>query len=303
MDIIELANRGIAVVRSMPGGSFLIRIAADIVRGDITDRAMTLAAQAFTSVLPVVILLMTLPGSAILSNALSDLGIDPQRVDVVSSTTPESFAAFGVVGALFTIAGATSLSRALGRVYVSIWGVRKLSWQSWWRWVLILFLIPAAVALQGLATQVRGWTLGGPHIGDDGVLGVFVEIVLTLLLWTVVWTVVPRLLVSGQVPWRLLAVAGTITGVLVTALLVGSRIALPRIMRDTTNHYGTLGMILVAISWLFFFAGIVIAGTLVAHSAAVDDGLVGGWLRRHAGAPQPFPDTSRQRRVDLDAPI
>jgi len=110
-------------VLRLPGATLSLRILTDIARGDITDRAMTLAAQAFTSILPIVILLLTLPGSDVVDDALSGLGIPVSKLDHNSVDNPQSFATFGIIGALMTIAGATSLSRALGRMYVAIWGV------------------------------------------------------------------------------------------------------------------------------------------------------------------------------------
>ena len=43
-------------VMRLPGASLMLRIVIDMARGNLTDRSMTLAAQAFTSILPVVIL-------------------------------------------------------------------------------------------------------------------------------------------------------------------------------------------------------------------------------------------------------
>ncbi len=113
-------------VLRLPGASPALRILADIARGDVTDRSMTLAAQAFTSILPLVILMLSLPGSDVVDSALTELGIPMTPWTAHPSTPPRSFATFGIVGALMTIAGATSLSRALGRMYVAVWGVTKL---------------------------------------------------------------------------------------------------------------------------------------------------------------------------------
>ena len=98
---------------------------------------------------------------------------------------------------------------------------------------------------------------------------------------------------------RLLIANGVLTGILVTVLLVGSRIALPGILTETTRHFGTLGIVFVAISWLFFFAAIVVVCAIVVHSLISDDGPVGGWLRDHLGAPRPFPVRRNETFDDL----
>ncbi|MDH3061207.1 hypothetical protein QEN36_17790, partial [Gordonia alkanivorans] len=253
--------------------------------------AMTLAAQAFTSILPIVILLLTLPGSDVVDDALSGLGIPVSKLDHNSVDNPQSFATFGIIGALMTIAGATSLSRALGRMYVAIWGVTKLPWRAFWRWVIVLFLIPTAVTAQGLSTGLHAETLFGLHLGGSGLLGIVLVFGVTVTIWSGTFTAIPRLLVSTQVPLRLLALNGVVTGLLITALLAGSRLALPTLASGTIRYFGTLGIVFVAISWLFVFAAILVVTAIVAHGVATDPGRVGTWVRRWAGTPTPFAPT------------
>jgi membrane protein len=290
---LALADRA----QRVPGAHLVVRIVRDIAVNDLTDRSMTLAAQAFTSVLPIVILLTALPSHDFIDTALTNLGIDPSRVDIPSATSPGSITAYGVIGALMTIAGATSLSRALGRMYVSIWQVTKLPLSSWWRWVVVIFALPLGVVLQGLSSGLHSITITGLTIAGYGAAGVVLEVVATLVIWSGMWTLIPRLLVSSQVPVRLLALNGAVTGAFVTVLLVGSRIALPTILGETTRHFGTLGIVFVAISWLFFFCAIIVTCVIVVHSLTSDDGAVGQWLQRHLGTPRPFP-VRRNETVD-----
>lgn len=285
----------IEFVRVMPGGGLLIRILGDIARGNITDRAMTLAAQAFTGILPIVILLTTLPGSSVIDTSLAKLGIHGGNVDFLSSADTTTVGTFGLIGALMTIAGATSLSRALGRMYVSIWQVTKLPLKGWWRWVVVIFTIPVAVTVQGMSTDLSSNTIFGVHIDDSGLLGIGLVIVVTFLIWTITWTLVPRLLVSAQVPLRLLTLNGAVTGALITVLMVGSRVVMPRIMNNTTQHYGTLGVVFIAISWLFIFAGILVVTALVTNAVITDDGAVGSWIRNLVGSPTPMPKSESPR--------
>ena len=288
-------------VLRLPGASPALRILADIARGDVTDRSMTLAAQAFTSILPLVILMLSLPGSDVVDSALTELGIPVSALDHASVDTPRSFATFGIVGALMTIAGATSLSRALGRMYVAVWGVTKLPWRAFWRWIVVLFLIPAAVVAQGLSTGLQAETLFGFRIGDRGLLGIALMLLVTIIIWSVTFTLVPRLLVSAQVPMRLLLLNGIGTGLLITALLAGSRVALPTLASGTIRYFGTLGMVFVAISWLFVFAAILVVTAIVVHGIATDPGRGGVWVRRWAGTPAPFArDTSLSPDASVD---
>ncbi|WP_055477031.1 YhjD/YihY/BrkB family envelope integrity protein [Gordonia sp. HS-NH1] len=275
-------------VMRLPGASLVLRIVVDIARGNLTDRSMTLAAQAFTSILPIVILVLSLPGSDVVDDALTGLGIPVSSFDTPTIDDPTSATTFGVLGALMTIAGATSLSRALGRMYVSIWDVAKLSWGGFWRWVVVVFLIPAAVTAQGLSTGLQATSLFGIHVGDRGILGIVLIVAVTLLIWSATFTAIPRLLVSSQVPMKLLLLNGLGTGLLITVLLAGTRVALPTLAAGTIRSYGTLGVVFVAISWLFVFALILVVTAIVVHATATDEGRVGRWVRRWAGTPAPF---------------
>ncbi len=281
----KLAGRA----RRVPGANLALRVVHDLAVNDITDRSMTLAAQAFTSILPIVILLTALPTESLINEALEGLRVDPSHVDLNSTSTTGSAAAFGLLGGLMTIAGATSMSRALGRMYTSAWQVTKLPLSAWWRWVVVIFVLPLGAVAQGFSAKLHGISISGKTFQGYGALGVALEIAATFLIWATVWTVIPRLLVSSQVPMRLLSFYGAVTGFFVTILLVGSRLALPTIVGETTRHYGTLGLIFVSISWLFFFAIIVVTCAIVMQTVISDDGLVGTWLRGRVGEPHPFP--------------
>lgn len=279
--------------RHVPGATLIVRIIAAIATSGLTDRAMTLAAQAFTSVLPIAILLTTLPvGRGFLDRAMQGFGIDTARLDIPTVDSAERFGAFGVIGALMVVASATSLSRALGRMYLSAFVVNKLTWRSWWRWVVVLVVIAVAVVVQGIVTPVHQLSITGRTWHGFGLVGVLLEVVLSLVLWWAVWTVIPRLLVSSQVPMRLLAVNGLLTSVALTIYLIGSRIVLPQAMPQTTRQYGTLGLVFVTISWLFFYTCIVVASATIVNTIVTDDGFLGRHLSAFTGLPKPLRTTT-----------
>lgn len=272
----------------LPGASVILRIARELATASLSDRSMTLSAQAFTSVLPIVILLTTLPvGRTYLDEALNNLGVNPTRLDASLSTSTTT--AFGVIGALMTIAGATSLARALGRMYMQTFRVNKLSWRGWWRWVAVIFLIPVAVMVQGLITPLGDISIFGVHYHGVGPLGLTIVVLASFVTWWALWTLVPRLMVSHQVPMRLLAVNGALTGALITVYLVGSRIVLPETVPATLNRFGTLGMVFLAISWLYFYAAILVVSATVVHAVATDDGVWGRRVGAFTGVPVPAP--------------
>lgn len=295
---LALADRAL----DLPGAHLGLQMLRDFMVNDVTDRAMTLAAQAFTSVLPIVLLLSAMPHNTWMAHALTNLGINPDDSDLMSTPTTGSLTLYGIVGVLMTIGGATSLSRALGRMYITIWHLTKLPMSGWWRWVVVILIVPLAVAAQGFAPQLHGLNLFGLTFGDYATLGVILEIVATFLIWTTLWTVLPRALVSSQVPMRILWVYGAVTGLLVTIYLVGSRIFLPHILSETTHHFGTLGIVFVAISWLFFYAYGVVVVAILLYTMLTVETRTGLWMRTHLGVTRPLaPADSWVVKYDPDA--
>ncbi|WLP92066.1 YhjD/YihY/BrkB family envelope integrity protein [Gordonia sp. NB41Y] len=294
------ARARVAADRAMtlPGAALSMRIVRDVVTAGLSDRAMTLAAQAFTSVLPIVILLTTIPvGRRFLDKAFDGFGVDPSRVSIPAAQTDATLGAFGVIGALMVIAGATSLSRALGRMFTDTWHVNRLPATGWWRWVVVIFVLPIAVIMQGLIVPLHRISLSGVRLNGFGIAGVILEFVGTFAVWWITWIVIPRLLVSRQVPMRLLAVNAALTSLLITVLMVGSRVVLPAIMSDTLAHYGTLGLVFVAISWLFLYAAVLVVSATLVHTVVVDDGALGRRLARITGVPAAEP----RQRISIGA--
>src|SRR3954470_6379266 len=84
-------------------------------RVELFDRSMTIAAQVFTSVLPLLIALASLFGWTS-SQIAGVLVVPPEARSVVEETlSSTSSTTFGAIGVLIVIVSATSLSRALTR--------------------------------------------------------------------------------------------------------------------------------------------------------------------------------------------
>lgn len=255
-----LAERVLARFSGLAGnplGALLIRIIVDLARADIADRSMTLAAQLFTSLLPVIILLSTVPGATYFDAGLTHLHLTAADLRLpVAADADVSFTVFGVVGALMVLASATSFSRAINRMYAAIWQVPKLGLGDWWRWLAVIVLIALTVVVQGYAVLLSGV----PTVGR------LLAVCSTFALWTGCWWTVVRLSVKRLIPARQLLLTGLLTGFGVTVLLTGSVVVMPRILRTAADELGTLGIVFAAISWLFVYFYIVVTVAVIAHA-------------------------------------
>lgn len=260
----------------------LLRIAARTAGGlqkiEPFDRGMTLAAQTFTSVFPLIITVAALlpAGSQSLPDRLSDgLGLpDTSRavLELVLPAQPETRGAFGVIGAIIVIISATSLSRALARMYARVWQVPpSTGLTSGWRWVAVLF----GVALSFITVRALHAASSGNTSGTAGTL------LLTLILNVLLWTWAPWLLLARRVPWRRLLPGGVIMGGCTVATSIASGVYLPRALVSAAGQFGALGIAFTYIGWLFIVAFVLVCSTVLGAVLARDESRL---ARRIVGA-------------------
>ena len=132
----------------------ITRTASGLQDAEPFDRGMTLAAQAFTSIFPLIIAI-----AALIPGQLRD-PVRPRRRSVGESRTDsravveqalpahsDTRGAFGILGVLIVVVSATSFSRALARMYAKVWRVRAPGWTGGWRWVAALFGVALSVVI------------------------------------------------------------------------------------------------------------------------------------------------------------
>src|SRR3954468_18482375 len=135
-------------------GRIGLRAASELVRIQIFDRAMTVAAQFFTSVFPVAILLSGLAGRSNAYSVADQVGestdLPPAARPVLHDAIPPGgIGAFGIVGTLIVLVSATSLARALLRSFLTVWRLpvlpRRLA--DAWRWLALVLVFALIILL------------------------------------------------------------------------------------------------------------------------------------------------------------
>ena len=264
-------------------GSIAERSLRALVRAEVFDRSMTLAAQAFTSVFPLLILVGTLrprSGSQLGEALAESLGLNPQARDALEAALPPAgtaAGAFGVAGAVVVLLSATSFSRALARMYARVWDApRPGRLRSLWRLVAVLV---GLVLLVVLLTFVRRVLQGSPLSG-------LTEGVVTFVVGGPLWTWVPWLLLARRVPARLLVPGGVLMAAAMAVLTVAGRIYLPRALSSATSQYGALGVSFTYVTWLFVIMAALVGSTAVGAVIARDLDPVGRLLAGAGGRPR-----------------
>ncbi len=263
----------------------LVRFALAIVhqmnRLEPFDRAMTLAAQAFTSIFPVLIVTFTLlphDSSGRLGGRVAQAIALPEATRSALAGAlpddPEQATTFGVLSLLIVLVSATSFSRALTRMYAKAWSVRGPGWRSPWRWIAAIVAITSCTVVLQIAQRTAsglGWTASA--------------LLLTAAVNTVLWTWVPSVLLAAEVPWRYLAPGGALMGVATVALYFASKVYMPSALSYADQHFGELGVAFTCIGWLFAVAFVLIVATVLGVVVAREPGPAARFLARRSSFP------------------
>lgn len=262
-----LRPRAAAVLASW-FGRVLLRCVTGLLQVQIFDRAMGLAAQAFTSIFPLLIMFGALLGAKH-SGEIADALDMPQssRMLLVDTLDERGFGTFGVLSALIVLVSATGLARAMVRAYATVWEVGKVRAgpAAAARWLFVVLLLSAFVLVSRVPL---------PYVTDTVALFV-ADAGLTVLL--------PAMLLGGTVPIRRLVPGGLAFGLVMLAVRPAGHIYLPRALRSSSAHYGTIGLAFTYIGWLYVISFCLIATTVIGHVLAADRGLLGRVIRGEAG--------------------
>lgn len=244
-------------------GTLPVAVLFDLGRANVTDRAMTLAGQAFTSILPVMLLITTVRGHGVIDRTLDRIGTQwlDLNPDPAVATGAQTYS-FGVFGALMTLIGATSFSRALDRIYAETWQTPKLGVAGWWRWPLVIAAILVGVTAEVFVVRVAG----------DAAPAVLTEVAETLLsfgVWTLVWASVTRLLTAGRRTAAEVLWTGAAAGAAVALFLLATQFGFNTILAGAEAQFGTLGVVFTVIGWLFVYAWVMVAAVVAAHTILV----------------------------------
>jgi membrane protein len=234
---------------------------------------MVLAAQAFTALIPLLILAAAFApddNRDVVSDALIGRfhlqGSAAQAVRQVF--THSGSASTGVFSVLLLLLSATSLTRRMQRMYVQAWRLPQITGL---RNSLNAFIGLAALVSELALLYFARSLVGRLPLG--WVLGLPVGIAANVLLWTSV----PWLLLDRRLPWRRLFVGGALTATCAATYGLASTVYMPRLFATYSVRYGLFGVTLALVGWLLCISFIVVAATVV---AAELDRAPEPWARR-----------------------
>jgi len=263
---------------------------------EFVDRSVALAAKAFVSFFPLVIVVAAFVPArirmSIITALAARLGLRGDAFSLVQSSFASSDdirMATGLLGLVLTIFFATSFTTALRRVYMRAWRRPPHSGvDNYWRGVTWLFAMLLSLAV-----------LGGLRGAAGEGAGVVAWAVVALAVYVGLWWFTAWWLLLGDVRMRVLAPTGVITGIAMAGYGLSASIWMPEVVASNQEQFGFFGIALALVTWFSGAAICILAGACAGPVFAEDTGRLGRFIRGgepgtlNAGAQPELPPPTR----------
>ncbi|HMJ36680.1 MAG TPA: YhjD/YihY/BrkB family envelope integrity protein [Baekduia sp.] len=214
---------------------------------EIIDRSLVVGAQAFSALIPLLIVLSSLGargGESFANGVIDRFGLSGAGADAVHRTfdAPADDTTITLLGGLVVVYSTLAFTRALQRTFERAWdlprrGMKGTGWGLLWIGVIAAYWAVVPVA------------------GDDlpSPLGTAAALAASFLLWLVT----PYVLLARRVPWRALVPQAALSAIGMTILGIGAAIYAPRAIGSSASEFGVIGVAFALLS-LLWAAGFVL---------------------------------------------
>jgi membrane protein len=224
------------------------------------DRCIVLASQAFTAIIPLLILLSTLAPAGhedfLAQTIVTRFGLTGDTAAAVHQlfTTPDhASSGVSVFSALLLVFSAVSFTRRLQAMYRAAWekeheGVRSGLFAALGLAALLVEVLVLLVIRSVARSLPVDWLLMLPLSAASGL---------------VLWTSIPYLLLNRAVHWRRLLVTGGVAAIGTALYGVATTVYMPGLMERYTLEFGLFGITIVLIGWLLVVSGVIVVSAAV----------------------------------------
>jgi membrane protein len=285
--LLVLWRRLVAWLVSHWPGRVVVRTLRSFNRVELFDRSMTIAAQLFTCVFPILILLATLATRRDADRIADSVSMpEESRAILEDAVSAAGDAAFGIVGTIVVVLTATGVSRALTRAFAAIWELPrpKTSLGSVWRWIAVVL----SIAFSLLVVRSVGQLVSG--VPPEAVWPAAVSLVCDLAMAMFV----PWILLSGKVRARLLLPGALILALVMLAARPVIAAWFPGALETSADRYGSIGVMFTYLALLYTVSFSFMATAILGQVIATDEGALGRWIRADAPAATAKADGARE---------
>jgi membrane protein len=217
------------------------------------DRAMAIGAQAYTALIPLLIVYASVLPRAENEDFADTMIKEFELTGSTAAAFKRAFAPPGEVesgvtalGILLLLVSALSFTRGMQRLYEGAFDLEKLGVKNTPRALLWLFVITAFLA-------VRPLVLGPLHGG--------VAVAATLTLSTLLWLFTPYLMLGRRVSWQRLLPGAVLTAIGMAGVGIWSAIWMPHTLASSAGQFGLIGIGFALLTWLIAIASVIVVTT------------------------------------------
>jgi membrane protein len=222
------------------------------------DRALVIASQAFTALIPLLLLVAALAPAhnrdLVGVSLIRRFRLSGDAADAVRQLFAHTGdGATGVLSVFLLVFAGVSLTRRMQRMYQQAWHLEP----------------PPGVghtlhATLGLSALLLGCALlySARALVARLPLSQLLLLIVSALVGFLLWTTVPWLLLDRRVAWRRLIPVGAVTSIGTSIYGIASTIYMPRLLESYSRRYGLFGVTLALVGWLLAMALILVASAV-----------------------------------------
>jgi membrane protein len=217
------------------------------------DRAMAIGAQAYTALIPLLIVYASLLPRAENEDFADTMIKEFELSGSTASSFKRAFAPAGevesgvtVLGIVLLLVAALSFTRGMQRLYEGAFDLEKLGVKNTPRALLWLLVLSVFLGVRPLILgPLHGW----------------VEVAATLTLSTLLWLFTPYLMLGRRVSWQRLLPGAVLTAIGMAGVGVWSAIWMPHTVASSAGQFGLIGIGFALLTWLIAIASVIVVTT------------------------------------------
>jgi membrane protein len=254
----DVVGRGARVLAD----SFLFACLARFVKINGRDRILSLGGQAFTAVVPAIIVVSSVSSNP---DALSDrlierLGVTGSAADALRQLLAQPDNSAGAVtflGLFILFLSLLSFMRALQRTYEAAWELPPVGLRGTLHGLSSAALFAGLLVVLGLLGSLSRSIPAGPAI----------TLPLKVVAAAVLWVQLQRMLLSRRVSRRELRPGAVVAGVTQVVTSLYAATYLPHLVTVDAERYGVIGVTFALLTWLIVIAAGMVAIAVVSAEA------------------------------------
>ena len=245
--LIRIGGEHAADLVARTESSLPVRCLRRFVAIDGRDRSLVLGGQAFTTLIPLLIVVAA-AASRQGPTALADrvairfhvTGSSAQAIRTLFERPPGATGAITIAGVVVTLFSLLSLIRSLQRTYEAAWHLPAIGVRGTVHGMTATGLFVASLLVLSLLVGLLR------HVPAGSVLALLLRIVVN----TAVWLLLQRLLLSRRIPIRRLLPGSIVIGAGSAIVALYSALWMPRVIESNARQYGIIGITFALVTWL-----------------------------------------------------